>query len=205
MVKHASILVSIVLACFYVIGLVSYRSFLGEFGLNDTQFPLTVDRVFFHGFLSLSFMTLKSAIYLALAAACVMLIAGLVSLVFSIAEKKKIDLNFLRLLKNNNADKRGSLYRFSKNIFLYFSIALVAYSLMLFSITITSAAGVDLADSFIANTAKDDYKKQAIKLKGNDETLGGYVIVCSLSQCAYYVGDGSLVVNNADVEWVKSF
>lgn len=51
------------------LGITQHQGYLAELGLQETQFPLSPDRVFFQGFLSLAQMNAEAVNYQAIAAA----------------------------------------------------------------------------------------------------------------------------------------
>ncbi|GAB5391150.1 MAG: hypothetical protein Altm1KO_06680 [Alteromonas macleodii] len=83
MLKHASIIISLVLASFYGLGLSYHMSYLYELGIEESQFQLTLDRIFFQGFMSTMEFSSKGVIWFLLAS---LSIAGIASIAVEVSK-----------------------------------------------------------------------------------------------------------------------
>jgi len=75
MFKQASVIITLVTATLYTLGLTFYQGYLFELGVEETLFPLTVDRTLFQGFVSITTMGAKALAYLYLTALSVTIVA----------------------------------------------------------------------------------------------------------------------------------
>lgn len=93
MLKHASVIITLVTATLYMLGLVFYQAYLFELNIEETQFPLTVDRILFLGFASATSMGVKAIGYLYLTALGVLIVAMVGDI-------------FLKLIRNHKIAKK---------------------------------------------------------------------------------------------------
>jgi hypothetical protein len=204
MLKHASIIISLSLAGLYALGITFHQGFLRELGVEETQFVLTVDRVFFQGFISSMDMGIKGLFYLFMSAAGVVLVSevgrSLGGWIY------KTDL--YSLLEGIFESQQGSQHsdntfvNFAFKIFAYICLAILMCVLLLAALTMSDKSGEEYAKKYIANASKGLLHKKLIELKGEDIVYEGYSIICSPQQCAYFVDSKSVVLNNRDVSKV---
>jgi hypothetical protein len=201
MLKHASILISLALAGLYALGLTFHQGFLRELGIEETQFILALDRVFFQGFVSTMNMGSKGLVYLFLSAGGVVLVAEVGVLVGSWINRTDLysKVRSIFVSQNNKQSSESSFGNFSAKAFAYLGLALFLFMLLLAALLLSDRSGGEYAKRFIANTTNGVLHKKLIELKSNEKSYKGYSIICSTLQCAYYIEGKAVVLNNRDI------
>jgi hypothetical protein len=200
MLKHASVIISLLLAGLYALGLTFQQGYLRELGLEETQFALSIDRTFFQGFVSAIDMGSKGLGYLFLSAAGIVLIAELGVFIGDWINRTDIYLKIKSAFMGNNSQVAESAFgKLSVKLFAYIGLAIVLYVLLLVALIMSGRSGEEYAKSFIKRTSKGVLHKQSIMLKSEEKPIVGYSIICSTLQCAYYVEGRTMVLNHRDI------
>ncbi len=87
MLKHASIVISILLASLYSIGLTFHQGYLRTLGIEETQFQLSLDGLFFQGFFATTDLSTGAIVWLVMAASGVVIVANLGMLMIEVINK----------------------------------------------------------------------------------------------------------------------
>ena len=206
MLKHASVFISLTLAGLYIFGLTFQQGFLGEMGLDETQFQLSPDRIFFQGFLAAARMGTKNLVYLFFSAFSIVFIAEFTILASNWINKTSLNDKFSKFMsKDNQPRKEGSFSEFSHKAFAYVCLASILYLLLILSIITSSSSGKEFATTVKSKIDNGDYTKKEIMLYNEEKALEGFTIICSDTQCGYWLSSGSsIVLNNRAIKWIKS-
>lgn len=203
--KHASVFISLILAGLYALGITLHQGFLSNLGLEETQFPLSVDRTFFQGFMAATQMGAKGFLYLIGSAGAVLISAEIGVFVSSWINNTDIQKRLNEIFGNNSTSQEvNSFTEFSLKALSYSILAFVMYALMLFALSFSYKSGVELSNKFKKNALKNEYIEKTIKFHKDPNVIKGYSIICNDKQCAYLVNGNALVLNNRDIQWVKS-
>ncbi|MGB0834108.1 MAG: hypothetical protein ACPGR2_06295 [Psychrobium sp.] len=214
--NHASVVFTLILAAFYALGLNFHLSFLKEFGIEETQFPLSIDRVFYQGFFAIAQLTAPTLGFAVLCAAGVLATCYIALALFEFAKRtdftNKILLKLESIKKKKPAQLKSSetlisLTDFATKVYLFLCTGIVVYISILSIIAAAELAGRDLAKSY-----KDKIDKKEVALdtlvvereKGQLDVYKGYSIICNTQQCAYFDGEKSSVFNHSSVKSLKS-
>jgi len=213
---HASVFISLVLASFYGLGLLYHKSFLREFGIEETQFPLSIDRTFYQGFFALAELTAPNIMFVILCAAGVLLTAYLAALLVEIAKRvnvvKPILLRLQNVFTSNSeiVEFHPAIERFtefSTKVFWYVCAAVFSYLSILLILIAAEHAGKANAERYKDKIANKEIIQDTLLVeisKGKLETYKGYSIVCNSSQCAYFDGNSTSVFNDSSVKTLSS-
>lgn len=208
MLRYSSVFISLILAGLYALGLTFQVGFMREIGLEETQFVLSVDRIFFQGFVSAAQMGSKGFLYLIGSAASVVIIADLGVLALDWINKTDLRQKLQKIFKKSNKDSilqaKNSFADFALKAFSYSVVAFILYFILLFALTLSDKSGMEWALKFKENARSNKYIVKSIKLHNDTESMKGYSIICNNLQCAYLVNGSAIVLNNRDIEWVKS-
>lgn len=200
MLKHASVIISLLLAGLYALGLTFQQGYLRELGIEETQFTLSIDRIFFQGFASAVDMGSKGLGYLFLSAAGIVLVAELGVFIGDWINRTDVYLKIKSAFMDNNSQVSESAFgKLSVKLFAYISLAVFLYALLLAALLMSDRSGVEYAKSFIQRASKGILHKQSIMLKNEEKPIEGFSIICSTLQCAYYVEGRTMVLNHRDI------
>jgi len=214
--NHASVVISLVLASFYGLGLMYHLSFLAAFGIEETQFPLSIDRIFYQGFFAFAELTAPNIMFVVLCASGVLTTAYMAILNVEIAKRVNVGKSLLARMQHvlSTGDEKVELpaslvgfTQFSTKVFWYVSAGVLAYLSVLLVLIAAEHAGKANAQRY-----KDRIKNNEISMdsllvevsKGELKPYEGYSIVCNASQCAYFDGVKSSVFNNSAVKSLSS-
>ena len=205
MLKHLSVFISLALASLYMLGLVSYQSFLRHLGIEETQFPLTLDRTFFQGFVLATDLGVRESIFLYMSSAVIVIVAEAAFLLSELLAKSDV----LTKIRNHVRwfDKVYPVNSFSvlaNKMFTYTSIVIIFLIVVLVAVIASDKTGYEFSKRFIENAKNGVLVKKSVTLKYNGEKIEGYSIVCNSTQCAYLVGRKTIVINNSDVYKIES-
>jgi hypothetical protein len=214
--NHAPVLISLVLATFYALGLMYHHSFLKAFGIEETQFPLSIDRIFYQGFFAFAELTAPNVIFVVFCASGVVITAYLAILVVELAKRINVVKPILSTLqkaftKNTNKVELSpaleNFAEFSTKVFWYVCAGVLAYLSVLLVLIAAEHAGKANAkrykDKIINNQVAIDRLMVEVS-KGEFESFEGYSIVCNSLQCAYFDGVNSSVFNHSAVYSLRS-
>lgn len=204
--KHASILITLSIAGLYILGTTFYDGYLNELGLEPTQFPLSVDQISFYGFSAIAYMGIKGFFYFFFSfAAFYFIVEFTFFLMYKFKKSTVTENNALSLKKESNKKfKPHPLSNFLWNIFrlliLFFSFLLV----LLFILDLSQKYGREFALNFKSKLVSNEYPKKKLKLRQSSEMMTAYSVLCSNSQCAYFIDGLIIIYNKSDIEWEKT-
>ncbi len=203
MLKHASVIITLVTATLYTLGLVFYQAYLFELNIEETQFPLTVDRVLFQGFVSATSMGATAIAYLYLTALGVITVAMVGDIILERVKDHKIAKKITSIFSVSEETKElGGFLGFSFTILKKASYLFVFFMLGLAVLVLCEKAGQESAIEFKERCKNGKNYSVTITMKNTPEKIVGYPVVCSNQQCVYLVNGKSIVVNKSDIERV---
>ena len=204
MLKYGSLVISITLAVLYCLGISFYQGFIGSFGIDETQFQLSVDRLFFQGFVALADMSTSGFIWLVAAASGVVIVAQLVTLAAVFISR----YDFSRILplwlteSQGNKPEDHPFVEFSLKMFSYVILMFVSFLAILLVLIASDKSGKSYAEKY--KEAAASHPKLIVTIQTKGEQYKGRSITCSETQCAYWLKDHSIVLNKRDIKIVSS-
>ncbi len=202
--QHASIIISHVLASCYGLGVSYHMSYLYELGIEESQFQLTLDRIFFQGFMSTMEFSSKGVIWFLLAS---LSIAGIASIAVEVSKavRKKPSLfsAFLKRIQKKHTTKSTGFVALSETMVGISFCGFALFMLVLLVLLASGNSGEAYAKKLKQNFVSGKVKKVQIKLKSQEDIISGNAVICNDTQCAYWTLSGSLILNKRDVQWVK--
>ncbi|MBU4230808.1 MAG: hypothetical protein KKG88_10985 [Proteobacteria bacterium] len=201
MIKYASIVITTLTAALYTLGLTFYQSYLLELGIEETLFPMTIDRTIFHGFIASTSMSAKVIMWFLLAAEGVVLIAALIGFIIKIAKKKHI---FKDAQTNTNASGQSyqaaanqdeSFLNFSYKMLVIAVITVFSYLGIILVLIASGQSGKEAALRFKENAKNKAISAVNISLKNGNKILKVYPIVYNQNQCSFYDGAKTFVLS----------
>ena len=204
MLKHAAVFITLATAGLYTLGLAFHLGFLAELGIEETLFPLSLDRTLFQGFVSFTHMGVKAIVLLLVAAEGIVLVGLAANLVISLAKKSDwLENKTATLIERKNESSRpprSGFVQFAHKMLVYSSVLFIVFMGTLVVVFLSDIAGRESALKLKENVRNGLLKTTSIALKEGNKELKGVSIVCNQNQCAYYVGSQVVIVNLSDIK-----
>ncbi|SKA02046.1 hypothetical protein SAMN02745119_02359 [Trichlorobacter thiogenes] len=210
MLKHASVIISMITATLYTLGLTFHQGYLREFGINDSLFPLSIDQTIFQGFVSLSTMGASAVVWFFVAAELVLVTALIGEFIINRVNKIRqvTPSNFTSDKSESNINEGiydiNKFSGFSYRMLILATALLVLFIGILFALIASDKSGKEAALRFKENAASDKLFKSTILLKAGNKSTDGYIITSSQNQVAYFAGNETTILNNSDISSIRS-
>lgn len=198
-------LVTALAIAFYFFGSVSHQSYLFSLGIENTLFPLTLDRTWYEGFACI--MTLLSATvgYIFLASLVLVDIAFFAVLLSSIGLisdwVKRVSSKFVHKPRITSPSENTMALMINAIKVAGFCGFLIGSTLLIVVIAISAEwAGKERASDFIDKTAKSTKGFVTVCFAENKKPINGKPIICSTAHCAYWTKQETIIVRHEDVK-----
>lgn len=169
------------------------------------QFQLSIDRLFFQGFFATADLSTGAVVWLVMAASGVVIVANLGVLLIEIVNKLELKKYIPpQLFSKNENNTNHPFFEFSFRMFLYIIVLFGVYLGILLVLIASDNSGTSHAEKFIERTENGDVKMKTVQFKNNADDYTGYSVICNDTQCSYFKGGQSTVINNRDVLMVTS-
>ena len=170
MLKHASIIITLVTATLYTLGLTFYQAYLFELNIEETQFPLTVDRIMFQGFVSATRMGARSIVFLYLTALGVVIVAMIGNISLRSLKNHKIAKIFATSFSSSeDAEMGDGFLAFSFKLLENASYLIVLFMLGLGVLILCGKAGQELAIEFRERCKNGQIYSVTISMKNSQK------------------------------------
>lgn len=210
MLKHVSIIITLATATLYTLGITYYQSYLRRLGVEETLFPLTIDRTIFQGFVSSITMGAKAFVWFYAAALGVFVTALIGNLLIESIKKHTISTFIFKRYRKNSATNSSDLNEFTVfavNVVEYGSVLLIIFLGFLLVLLASDKAGSESAKNFIKKCDTGKLKSHLVAVGSGNPQISGYPIVCNPDLCAYFlkgksvvIGKDGRVVSEVDIE-----
>lgn len=198
----------IVTAALYLFGVVFYQGFMRRMGLEESQFPLTVDRTIFNGLFALLDLSAPQLINFILATEIFTLVTFIIVFISTSVRVrsffKKVPLS---LPENTTSEAKLSPPAPITEIANFAAKALALCLIVVFVILgilaasyFTDKSGQDVADAFIHKAEAGVRSPIELYLSGKSEPITAHIIVCSASHCAYLINGQAITYRNDQIE-----
>jgi len=216
LLNHASVVISLTLAGMYALGLMYHLSYLKAFGIEETQFPFSIDRVFFQGFLAFANLTAPNIGFVIMCAAGVLITSWGALIVFETTKRldmfkslfssiQKLFVSEPQQIQLNQALE--GFANFSMKVFSYVVAGVLFYLSVLIVLVAAEHTGKEGAQRYMEKINAHGVPMdtlQVINAKGEIQEYKGYSIICNVHQCAYFDGKKSTVFNHTAVKSLHS-
>lgn len=181
-------------AALYLVGTAYHESYLIDFGIENSMFPLPLDRVWLYGFTSLMSFGLGpmlSGVLIAVLIFAAVMIAAVLSSIPKVQRIQEVTLERMRaklysptsrptpaLIKL--VDKWGVLY-------FYFAGAFLLIMSLIFAIILSSDAGSKAAQNDKVNWAKGTRRSAAVTVQ-SEPPVAAFQVTCGSTHCAFWTG-----------------
>lgn len=203
MLKHVSVYITLITAILYTLGLNYYLGFLGEFGLQESMFPLTLDQTIYSGLVPMILIGIKPILWLLLAIGVVLVFASIVDFSLKWLQKKRaVDTNAPETTTASNDKSRYEIG--ADRLFIFTIVILLVFGGALFISWASAEAGKAAAQKYDERIKQGDFNSKSIFLKEGEEVLKGYSIMSSSQQYAFMIDGKPTVFNMADIKMIVS-
>lgn len=181
-------------AALYLVGTIYHESYLNDFGIDNSMFPLALDRVWLYGFTSLLTFGLQpmlSGVLIAMLVLAVVMIAAVLSslpmvqhIQASTSQRIRAKFNSLpgtptpALVKL--VDRWGVLY-------FYLAGAFLLVITLVFAMLLSSDAGERAAKGDKENWSKGTRRSAIVSIQG-EPTATAFQVTCGATHCAFWTG-----------------
>lgn len=205
MLQTALTVLPIVMASLYLLGLTFHQGFLLEFGIEETLFPLSVDRTLFQGFVALMTLGAKPLYYAVIAMLAVFSTALLAVL---LASNQRIRSWGHRLVvwlipsSNTKPLSAGASRIFDRvsAAFIYAVGALAIYIALLVVALTATKSGREQASHLKEQAAKNGDDVVVLYPSNGASPITGKPILCNTLHCAYWLGKEAVILKHESVE-----
>jgi hypothetical protein len=195
-------------ASLYVLGVCFYQGFMRTVGLDETQFPLTVDRTLFHGFFALLDLSAAQIGYFVLASEIIALVAfAIVLLSTSTRVRGAAGAWFTKKpgqeKKSESVEppqKIAEFASFSGQMLLFSAIVLFAILGILLAGIFADKSGQATANNFLKKVEEGKQPAVEVFLSGQDQPIKAYTILCSSTHCAFLANQKTVAYRHEKVE-----
>lgn len=196
----------IVTSALYLLGSTYHQGFLNRFGIEETLFPLSVDRIIFEGFVA--FITLSAAPFSYALVAAIAIIAT-VPLAALISSNQRIRIwgRILSLKLRKRFSSQSELSESTSRwvdragtVAIYLIMAFALYLALLVIVISSAKSGQEQADIFKRNSTQSRDGFVALYFQGGSTPIMGKPIFCSTSYCAYWLGSETVIFKNDSIE-----
>lgn len=213
--KHASVIIGLILSSLYATGLLHHIEYLKRLGIEETQFQLSIERMFFQGFVFLADILSKSIFHFLMTAVAIYFLT-LISMALTEYLKRKEYVKRLTCFlekhfgKQQPKEQKNSFKSLSERMVTVTYMMFLGYITILLVLLLSSSTGKKYASNFTESIENGEAVKHSVSLKPDGELIVGYPIICSETQCAYYIDNGldkqseTLVFNKRDIQSQRS-
>lgn len=204
MLKHAATIISISLASLYAVGLSFYQGYLSGLGIEETQFPLAIDRVFFQGFVSSVMLGIQPSFYLFVVAAIAPMTLTISYDLYTFLKRYDVFNEFLSIFKPKKQYKAHPLIAYLSKVSLGVLLFVTAIYAAFVIVHKSHVLGEEQAKNTRARLLAGELPVKKVYLKKDGNVLKGVSIVCNGSQCAYLTKINTIIINTSDIDKVES-
>lgn len=207
MLKTVLTVLPIVTAGLYLLGLTYHQGFLEGFGIEETLFPLSVDRTLFQGFVAFITLSAKPLAYSFLAAMAVFITAILAAAISSNRRVRNWGHSVVTKWRQPSSTKQPPEDQSPwidkvAILTIYFIVASLIYLALLMVALAATKSGKEQASHFIENSSKSKEGFVFLHFSNGAASVTGKPIFCSATHCAYWLGTEAVLYKNDTVERV---
>ena len=199
LVKNPSILISLISASLYLLGISFYQGYAKVLNFSDTQFPLTVDKTLFQGFISVANLWSKTTLWLIIIAESILVLSLLLKYISK--RIKTYSLNRESLLKTQNNYEKDSFVNFSLIMLHYSLMILIIFFSLMFILKSSENAGTATGKNFLKISIDGRIKPIEIIFKDGKVYKGCIPIVCNQHECNW--SQGHFLTGDTRRNWLR--
>lgn len=192
-------------AALYLVGTIYHESYLKQFGVDNSMFPLPLDRVWLYGFTSLLTFGLQpmlSGVSIAVLVFAVVMLAAVLSSLPMVQRIQLATLQHMRAkLDSFPNTPTPALVKFVDRwgvLYLYFAGAFFLVIALIFAMLLSSDAGERAAESDKENWSKGNRRSAAVSVQG-ETTATAFQVTCGATHCAFWTGSETRLLRHEQV------
>jgi hypothetical protein len=211
---HASVFIGLILSGLYTTGLLHHTEYLRHLGIEQTQFQLPIERIFFQGFFFLADVMSKSVLHLIIAAISIYLFTLLGVALIDYLKKQDYTQKLSNFLNSRFAKQEDisstPFQELAERMVPITYVIFLGYVLILIILVLSESTGRKHAKNFIEKIQNNQIEQHEILLKGETDPITGYPVICSDTQCAFYFynknrkAGESKIFNKRDIRYQQS-
>jgi hypothetical protein len=196
-------------AALYLLGFSYHQGYLAAFGVDESLYPLALDRALFTGLLAFIGMSFPAVAY-ALGALCALVIALLVATILSsTASVRSITLSFLRRLPGwrlSHPPSETASALLDRSFVLYgYGIGIVAVLVSLLAMAaLSSARGREQAEREISDHKSDRGWTTQVSTRETDLPPRVKLLVCGEHWCSFWSEVGAVTVPRSAIAQMRT-
>ncbi len=206
-------------ASLYVFGACFYRGFMRTLGLEETQFPITVDRTLFHGFFVLLDLSSAQIGYFVLASGIITFVAFLIIILSTSSivstsgnwlTKKLGRSSFGNWFSKKLGRNKNSPMESPREIadFADFSVRMMSFAMIVLVLILgiwligvcADKSGQTAANSFLKGVKEGKHIPVDIFLSDQEQPIEAHTILCSITHCAFIIGKNAVTYRLEKIE-----
>lgn len=177
-------------------------------GVEETLFPLTVDRTLFHGFFALLDLSAPQIGYFVLAAEIIAVVAfAIVILSTSIRVRNFAEALFTRRSRNNAPvtpleppPQIAEFANLSAQMFVFAAFVLFVILGIFLAGIFADKSGQAIANNFLKKVEEGKLHPVDLYLVGQDQPIKAHPILCSSTHCAFLI-DKKIITYRHELVW----
>lgn len=196
---HLAALLPLVTAGFYLFGISYHQGYLSELGIEETLFPLTIDRTLFEGFIAAFTMGMPGLLFALLAAETIFVVSEMLVLFSSlrfVQEKVSAIRRVFNVSKKDDAPKERlhSFSDFSLRMLVILAMVSITLGGVMLLAYLSDKSGRKVADRFKEKYSQNAYSPKTINFNSGGNPVVGILIECNASYCAYWSNGKAITI-----------
>lgn len=195
-------------AALYVLGLSFFQGFTQDLGLDETQFPITVDRTLFYGFFAVLDLGVEQIAPFLFAAEVIAFVAGGVLYISASHRFQEVVERMHNWgVKRQSSDKSdkspeeiSAFANFSLKMFLFAVIVFFVILGILLAGSLANNSGRAVAQKLLTNIEEGRQLQVELHIVGQAEPILSYPIICSSVHCAFLINHKTVVYSHEKIE-----
>ncbi|WP_263770053.1 hypothetical protein [Propionivibrio soli] len=194
-------------AALYVLGISFYQGFVGAWGLEESLFPIAVDRTLFYGFFALMDRSAVQLVYFVFATEAIALVALAIVVLSTSARIRNYFDNKFKASPPKEEEREikppkaiAWFWQWTTYTF-FFSIAVLLIVLgFLFAASLADRSGRETAAFMLKRIEAGRRSPIDLYLTGHAEPIKAHSILCSGTHCAFLIGKQSITYRLDQIE-----
>jgi hypothetical protein len=176
-------------------------------GLEETLFPLTVDRTLFDGFFALLDLSAAQVGYFVLAAEIIALVAFAIVLLSTSVRVRSFVGSWITCRPRNKSQATqlepppqiAEFANLATQMFVFAAVVLFVTLGILLAGIFADKSGQAAANNFLKKIESGKYAHIDLYLVGQEQPLKAYPVLCSSTHCAFLVGKETITYRHEQV------
>lgn len=205
--KTAIAVLPVLSAGLYLLGTMHHEGYLSAFGLEQSMFPLAIDRLLLLGFIELLGVCVAPNVYAVVAMLVLIaavLLAGILSSVPQVQHWQAVIAQRRRKFLSNRApsSKVDALLDKSSNLYIYVTGSLLVVVLLLVVALVSARSGKEQAEHEIADFSAGKSSYLELSAEQVSSPKRAKQIICGATYCAFWLGTEAMVLRTEQIKQI---